>query len=128
MSTMTIAPSGSYVRARRAPGSTPRSQTPRRGSTLRLTRRGRVVVFLASLVGVFALGLTVAAGAGAALHRGEPEPTHTVRVAPGDTLWEIAAKAAQGGDIRSMEHHIMELNGLSSGALQVGVQLRVPGN
>jgi len=94
---------------------------------VRLTRRGRVVVFLAGLAAVFALGVTVSAGAGAALHGGA-EQTHTVLVAPGDTLWDIAAQAAQGGDIRSMEHHIIELNGLGGGALQVGMHLRVPNN
>jgi len=128
MSTMTVVPSGyvpsGYVPGRRAPRPTSRS---RNGSTLRLTRRGRVVVFLAGLATVFALGVTVSAGAGATLHGGS-EQVHTVVVAPGDTLWDIAAQAAQGGDIRSMEHHIMELNGLSAGALQVGMHLRVPNN
>jgi hypothetical protein len=102
-------------------------QTRRRQrSTVRLTRRGRVVVFVVGLMALLGLGLAVSAGAGAALHGGAPEPTHQVVVAPGDTLWGLASDAADGGDVRSMITHIEELNGLAGADLSVGQTLRIP--
>lgn len=98
---------------------------PRR-STVRLTRRGRVVVFVLGLMVLLGLGLAVSAGAGAAMHGGAPEPTHQVVVAPGDTLWDLASGAAHGGDVRSMITHIEELNGLSGADLSAGQTLRIP--
>lgn len=97
-----------------------------RRSTVRLTRRGRVVVFLAGLAALLGLGLGIANGAGAALHSGRPETTHTVVVGPGDTLWELASGAAHGGDVRAMIAHIEDLNGLAGVSLSAGQSLRVP--
>jgi hypothetical protein len=110
----------------------PRSATPsahrpeRRRSTVRLTRRGRVVVFVAGLVALLGLGLLISNGAGAALHGGTPEHTHAVVVAPGDTLWDLASDAAHGGDVRSMIAHIEQINGLSGVSLSAGQTLRIP--
>lgn len=95
-------------------------------STVRLTRRGRVVVFVLGLMVLLGLGLALSAGAGAALHGGTPESTHQVVVAPGDTLWGLASGAAHGGDVRSMITHIEELNGLSGATVMVGQTLRIP--
>jgi hypothetical protein len=100
---------------------------PRR-STVRLTRRGRVVVFVAGLIALLGVGLLVSNGAGAASHAGTPEQTHTVVVEPGVTLWSLASQAADGGDVRAMVAHIEELNGLSGASLAAGQTLRVPGN
>ena len=98
-----------------------------RPTEVRLTRRGRVVVFVVGLVALLALGLLVSTGAGASLHAGTPEPTHTVVVAPGDTLWDIASAAAEGGDVRTMIRHIEDINGLPDASLSVGQSIRVPG-
>lgn len=98
-----------------------------RPAGVRLTRRGRIVVFVVGLVALLALGLLVSTGAGAALRAGTPEPTHTVVVAPGDTLWDIASSVADGGDVRSMIRHIEDINGLPGATLSVGQSLRVPG-
>ena len=95
-------------------------------SSLRLTRRGRLVVTLVALAAFMGLGFASTSVADAALHRGQAT-THTVVVLPGDTLWKIAASASNGGDIRSMEHQIKDLNGLSDGVLVPGQHLRVPG-
>jgi hypothetical protein len=95
-------------------------------STVRLTRRGRVVVFVAGLVALLTLGLLIANGAGAALHSGEPESTHPVVVAPGDTLWDLASGAAHGGDVRAMIAHIEKINGLAGVSLSAGQTLRIP--
>lgn len=106
---------------------TERSTTrrPARG-TVRLTRRGRLVVFLAALLVVLAVGLTVGARAVATDEPGTPEPTRVVMVGTGDTLWDIAAEAAGDGDVRGMVDRIERLNALESGMVVAGQRLRVP--
>jgi len=91
---------------------------PVRRSTLRLTRRGRLVVL--------GLGLFAASVSTASDH---PEQTRTITVQPGQTLWDISSRAAAatgGGDVRSMMSHVEAINHLDSGSLQVGQHLRVP--
>lgn len=116
------------TRATSMPAPRPGRVPTARRSTVRLTRRGRIVVFVAGLLALLGIGLLVANGAGAALHPGAPEQTRTVVVAPGDTLWDIAAEVAHGGDTRAMITHIEQLNGLSGASLSAGETLRVPAN
>jgi LysM domain-containing protein len=94
-----------------------------RPSSLGLTRRGRLVVFGASLVAVLGLGFVAATGS---LADGQPEPTRVVHVQPGQTLWDIAAQASGGSDVRSSMAHLEAINHLDSSALRVGQTLRVP--
>ncbi|WP_341927579.1 LysM peptidoglycan-binding domain-containing protein [Nocardioides psychrotolerans] len=94
--------------------------------TLRLTRRGRLVVFLGSLLVVLAVGFVLASGSVATERPGTPEPTRVVLVGPGDTLWDLAADLADDGDVRSMMAEITRLNALDSGMVSVGQELRVP--
>lgn len=98
---------------------------PRRGG-VRLTRRGRLVVFVLALVVVLSVGILLASGSVATGERGKPEPTRVVMVGTGDTLWGIAAEVAGDGDIRGMVDRIEELNALESGMLIAGQKLRVP--
>jgi len=100
--------------------------SPRRRSTVRLTRRGRVVVFALALLVLLALGVAGAGLSGAAGEKGRDVPTRGVVVAPGDTLWDLASEAADGGSVRDMEQQIKDLNGLDSGMLLAGQRLRVP--
>src|SRR3954447_23502328 len=103
-------------------------------STVRLTRRGRLVVVVAALLVAFAVGVFVtAAGSVATPHpgtpappRSRPEPTRIVQVGSGDTLWGIASEVADGGDVRSMIDEIKQLNALGSNDLQAGPRLVVP--
>jgi LysM repeat protein len=94
-----------------------------RPSTLRLTRRGRLVVFGVSLAAVLAVGF---AAATSSLAGGQPEPTRVVHVQPGQTLWDIAAGVSDGNDVRSTMTHLEAINHLDSSTLQVGQALRVP--
>ncbi len=94
-----------------------------RPSTLRLTRRGRLVVFGASLVATLGLGFVAATGS---LANDKPEPTRVVTVQPGQTLWDISAQVSSGGDVRSTMAHLEAINHLDSTTLQVGQHLRVP--
>jgi Tfp pilus assembly protein FimV len=96
-------------------------------STVRLTRRGRIVVVVAALLVAFAVGVFVTAAGSVATQRpGTPEPTRIVQVGSGDTLWGIASELADGGDVRSMMEEIKQLNALESGDLQAGQRLVVP--
>lgn len=99
---------------------------PRRRSGVRLTRRGRIVVFVLALLVLMALALAGASLSGAAGEAGAGVPTHTIVVAPGDTLWDLASDAADGGSVRAMEQRIKDLNGLDSGVLIAGQRLRIP--
>ncbi len=131
MSAMAIAPS---VRMTARPARRPagRPAAPQREvrdaastSTLRLTRRGRAVVWALAAALTMAVG-----GAGASAWADGPSAALQVRevvVAPGDTLWGIAAgAAAPGEDVRDVVLELMALNSLSSGGLQAGQTVVVP--
>jgi Tfp pilus assembly protein FimV len=45
-------------------------------------------------------------------------------VAPGDTLWSIAAQVAPHADVRDTVERLVELNG--DGPIVVGEELRLP--
>lgn len=94
-------------------------------AAVRLTRRGRTVVFLLALGVLLGIGLLGASMSGAA-PSGGTVATHTVVVGTGDTLWDLAVDAADGGDVRAMELRIKDLNGLDSSMLVAGQTLRVP--
>ena len=98
----------------------------RRRSSVRLTRRGRLVVFLTSLFIVLGVAIALAGGAVGTGSAGQPAPTEIVQVAPGDTLWGIASEVATDGDVRSMMNEIERLNALDSTGLAAGQKLRVP--
>lgn len=111
MSTITIAPQVSYQ---------PRS--------VRLTRRGRLVVFTFGVLLAFALGVWFAAGS-VATQEGGVEQVEVVTVAPGDTLWDIAADAAAAtgdGDVGEMVARIQDMNSLDSSMVYAGQDLRIP--
>lgn len=95
--------------------------------TVRLTRRGRLVV-----VGVLAALICVAFLAGrsgvsaASTDTSSPAPYAQTTVKPGETLWAVAMRVAPGHDPRATVDQLRELNHLSSGALLVGQQLLLP--
>ena len=104
----------------------PRAARPRPQGSVRLTRRGRVVVVVLALLAILAVGLVVASGSVATDEPGTPEPTRVVMVGSGDTLWDIAAGLADDGDVRAMIDRIEELNALDSGMVVAGQKLVVP--
>ncbi|GGU09794.1 LysM peptidoglycan-binding domain-containing protein [Nocardioides albus] len=109
----------------------PRPVREERRSTVRLTRRGRVVVFAFALVvlfGIALIGARVAFAAENGAEKSSGSSAHTMVVGDGDTLWDISAKAVVGTDasIREMEQAIKELNGLESSMLLSGQTLIVP--
>ncbi|HEY9353191.1 LysM peptidoglycan-binding domain-containing protein [Nocardioides sp. NBC_00850] len=114
----------------------PRPAPEVRRSTVRLTRRGRVVVFAFALVVLFGIALIGARVAFAvengadtdAGFRGPAPSAHTMVVGDGDTLWDISSKAVAGTDssIREMEQTIKDLNSLESSMLVSGQTLIIP--
>jgi hypothetical protein len=95
-------------------------------STVRLTRRGRIVFLFAFLACAFAVMVAFGGWATASLDAGTPEKVRIVEVQPGDTLYGIADDIAEPGKIREMVHQIQQLNSLPGGGLQVGQKLAVP--
>jgi hypothetical protein len=104
---------------------------PRRGtdgprSHLRLTRRGRLVVFFGGMALAFAAFTLVSDPAVSTAERQQVR-TETVVVTSGVTLWDIAEQVAPGADPRALIDEIVEINGLSdAGAIRVGQPIVVP--
>ncbi|WP_418062181.1 LysM peptidoglycan-binding domain-containing protein [Pimelobacter simplex] len=124
MSTVTLAPR--VAPARRTAAAPTAARRP--AGSVRLTRRGRLLVFVLALLAVVAAALWLAAGSAASRDAGAPAEVDVVTVAPGDTLWDIASDAAAttGDDVRDMMQRIEQLNALDGGTVYVGQDLRVP--
>jgi hypothetical protein len=103
-------------------------------NVMKLSRRGR----LARTVVVLSLSVVMAAGfasqifpahadmPGAGQKVASTAPSYTVVVvAPGETLWSVAAAYASG-DVQGMVNDIREANNLKGFDLQAGQKLRVP--
>lgn len=97
-------------------------------SGVRLTRRGRLVrtLLVLSLAVVLASVFGLSAGAGTSDSVGTPTSFIEVTVAPGDTLWSLASRMAEGADIRAMVDEIASVNALASADLQAGQKVRIP--
>lgn len=93
--------------------------------SLRLTRRGRLVVFMTGLLLVLALGVLWGSGSVASEQPGA-DATLTVQVEPGDTLYDLAARVTTDGDVNAMVEEIQQLNHLESSMVYAGQKLRVP--
>ena len=94
----------------------------------RLTRRGR----LARTIVVLSLAVVMVAGSAATSGANQEAPVATaapsysvVVVAPGETLWSVAAAYATG-DVQGFINEIREVNNLKGYDLQAGQKLRVP--
>jgi hypothetical protein len=118
MSTMTVSAGfGARPAAARSP----------RPAPARLTRRGRLLVTVVLLV--VAVGAAVLLGGGAPALAGTDRPTVTharVTVLPGQTLWQIAERAAPGSDPRETVQRILDLNGLQTSQVEAGTALLLP--
>ena len=97
-------------------------------SGVRLTRRGRLArtLLVLSLAVVLASAFGLKAGAGTSDQVGAPTTFIEVTVAPGDTLWSLATRLADGGDVRALVDEIASVNSLASAEVQAGQKLRFP--
>jgi len=102
-------------------------RAPREAAPLRLTHRGRVVVWCA--VALLAAAVTAAAlvhgpragSAGSGLPSGS-----LVTVGYGESLWVVAEKVAPGRDPRAVVVDLQRINHLAGSTVQPGEVLLVP--
>jgi len=99
-----------------------------RPSGIALNRRGRLARTLVVLSLAIVLGSLVSAKAGAGT---EVVPAAagsfiTVTVAPGETLWSLAARVEHDGDTRSLVSQIVSVNSLASVDVTAGQKIRIP--
>ena len=97
-------------------------------SGVRLTRRGRLAraLLVLSLAVVLASVFGFNAGAGTTDSVGAPTSFIEVTVAPGDTLWSLASRMTEGGDVRALVDEIASVNALASADVQAGQKVRIP--
>jgi LysM repeat protein len=105
------------------PSSVDRAERGRISGSVRLTRRGRVLIVLLALGLLLTVGFAV--GRVSSSHAA-PAGTATAVVQPGDTLWSIAARVAPERDTRVVISQIRAANHLSSASVQVGQRLVLP--
>ncbi len=101
-----------------------------------LTRRGRLArtLLVLSLSIVLGAGFAMKAGAGnndplsAAKINGSSDVKSyvVVTVAAGETLWSLASKMADGGDVQSLVAEIASANSLKGVDVTAGQKLRIP--
>ena len=91
-----------------------------------ITRRGRLArtCVVLSLTVVMAAGFASKSGAGQVEASAAPS-YEIVVVAPGETLWSVAAAYASG-DVQGLVNDIREVNNLTGFDLQAGQKLCVP--
>jgi|SRR5690625_342979 len=99
-------------------------------AALRLTRRGKLLVS-ALLLGMLAFLITLtwsrpAMPPAVAVGNQEAETYREIVVQPGDTLWSISSRVAQGAEPAAVLDQIVTYNALTTSDLQVGQALYVP--
>jgi hypothetical protein len=92
--------------------------------SVRLTRRGRLVVVLGTLAALLTFGFGMSHAPSQAAGRTAKPPT--VTVSAGETLWTLAERIAPHVDPRLVVAQIERLNHLRSPQLFAGEQLVVP--
>lgn len=106
---------------------TPAPRRPLGRGSVRLTRRGRLLLVVVSLaVGLAAGALLASWWGGGADGSLRLVSDNSVVVRPGDTLWSLAASVAGGDDVRDVVARIQEVNHLHGTALHPGDVLRLP--
>jgi hypothetical protein len=95
-------------------------------ATVRLTRRGRIVLVLFVMTLLVIAGITLGHGSSQAADRHHKATQHTLIVQPGESLWAVANRIAPHSDPRAVIADIESLNHLPGPAVEPGQQLVVP--
>ncbi len=95
-------------------------------TTLRITRRGRIVLGVLMALIVLAFSLVLASPGAVAESTEVGNDFEYVTVLSGDTLWTIAKSVDPHADPRDVVASIMNLNQLANAALQPGQELAIP--
>lgn len=97
-------------------------------SGTQLNRRGRLArtLVVLSLAIVLASLVSAKAGAGIQVVPAVAGSFVTITVAPGETLWSLAARIEHDGDLRSLVSEIVSVNSLASVDLTAGQKIRIP--
>ena len=126
MSTLTITSFGSTTSGKSIVNQPLQANPFGRQTAVKLSRRGRLArtLVVLSLAVVMAAGFASQSGAGQ-VEAGTAPSYEIVVVAPGETLWSVAAAYASG-DVQGLVNEIREVNNLQGFDLQAGQKLRVP--
>ncbi|MBR94741.1 MAG: peptidoglycan-binding protein [Micrococcales bacterium] len=106
-----------------------RHRVRRSDPALRLTRRGRLVAFSASVaaLGAIVIGAGQVAGASGSDSQASNSPAEQVVVVQaGETLWGIAREVAPGSDPRGVVRQIRQMNDLGTTPVVPGQSIVVP--
>lgn len=115
------------VRAPRAEAHAGADHPSTLATSVRLTRRGRVVLVMALLlVATVAFALGRVGTSQAATDGPAVRPYSQTTIHSGETLWSVAMRVAPGHDPRLVVEQLVGLNHLGGGAVQVGQQLLLP--
>ena len=128
MSALTINSFGSITSGKSIVNQALQANPSGQQSLVRLTRRGRLArtIVVLSLAVVMVAGFAATSGANQETPVASAAPSYSVVVvAPGETLWSVAAAYATG-DVQGLINEIREVNNLKGYDLQAGQKLRVP--
>ena len=99
-------------------------------SPIKLTRRGRLVLSTLSFAAMLAISLVSLFGIATSRANASNETTNStttqIVVAPGETLWTIAARVNPEIDPRAVIDQIMDLNVINGSNVYAGQVLLVP--
>ena len=99
-------------------------------SPIKLTRRGRLVLSTLSFATMLAISLVSLFGIATSSAKASNEATNStatqIVVAPGETLWTIAARVNPEIDPRAVIDQIMDLNVINGSNVYAGQVLLVP--
>jgi hypothetical protein len=95
-------------------------------TSLRITRRGRVVLGLALALPVMALSVFLASSGALAESDAASNDFEYMTVLSGDTLWSIATMISPHEDPRDVVANIISLNQLETASLMPGQDIALP--
>jgi len=95
-------------------------------TSLRITRRGRVVLGLALALPVMALSVFLASSGALAESDAASNDFEYMTVLSGDTLWSIATMISPHEDPRDVVAKIISLNQLETASLMPGQDIALP--